>query len=297
MGELRHEKWAGTTYGTGWMHRWLIRLLRVTDVRVIYAVTDIFVLPPTLIFSGNGRRQSYHFARKGLGLGKWRAARHVWRNYRSFSRVVIDRFASYAGKLPEIEIENFNVYQRLQRGSDGFVQISSHIGNYEMAGYALVSGKPIKAAVFGGEKGSVMASRDKIFSEHNISMVPVDGDLRHLFVFNAALDNGEVVSMPGDRVFGSNKSYRIPFLGSDATFPVGPFTLAAAKNVPMVFVAVMQAKPGKYRIHIHEIKSPGLKSVRANAEGMAHDFVKALENIVRRYPAQWYNYFNIWADD
>lgn len=50
MGELRHEKWAGTTYGTGWMHTWLIRLLRVTDVRVIYAVTDIFVLPPTLIF-------------------------------------------------------------------------------------------------------------------------------------------------------------------------------------------------------------------------------------------------------
>ena len=43
----------------------------------------------------------------------------------------------------------------------------------------------------------------------------------HLFEINAALANGEVVSMPSDRVFGSDKHLAIDFLGEKAKFPYG----------------------------------------------------------------------------
>ena len=47
MSELKHEQWAGTTYGNGWMHKWLIRFLRVVDMRLVYLFAFLLIVPPT----------------------------------------------------------------------------------------------------------------------------------------------------------------------------------------------------------------------------------------------------------
>ena len=42
---MAEKKWAGTTFGSGAMHRWLIRLLRVVDVRAVYVFAFVCVIP------------------------------------------------------------------------------------------------------------------------------------------------------------------------------------------------------------------------------------------------------------
>ena len=64
----------------------------------------------------------------------------------------------------------------------------------------------INALVFGGETETVMENRQRLLSQNNMNMIAVKEDLSHLFAINAALDNGEMVSMPADRIFGSQKS-------------------------------------------------------------------------------------------
>lgn len=296
VSELKHDKWVGTTYGNGWMHRWLIRLLRVTDVRLLYAFASVFVVPPTLLVNAPARRAIYSYFRRRWGYGPLRAAWMTVCNHCAFSQVVIDRFAMYAGRRFHIDIDGYGHFLRLASRPEGFVQLSSHIGNYEIAGYSLaVETKRFNALVFGGEKASVMANRNRMFSGNNIRMIPMSADMSHMFMMDAALADGEILSMPADRIFGSQKYYEMDFLGAPARFPQGAFQLAAVRRVPVLFVAVMKQTLTSYRIIVREIPSPAEGTAKERARALAEAYVAELEDVVRQYPTQWYNYFDFWA--
>ena len=296
MGELKHDKWVGTTYGNGWMHRRLITALRFIDVRVLYAFASVFVVPPTLIVNGKARRTMYSFFRQRLGYGRLRAAWSTYRNHCAFSQVVIDRFAMYAGKKFGIDIDGYDIFSTLSKQPGGFIQLSSHIGNYELAGYSLVAeDKRFNALVFGGEKASVMANRSNMFDGNNIRMISMMPDMSHMFVIDSALTDGEILSMPADRVFGSQKAFVVDFMGAPARFPQGAFLLAAMRDVPMLFVSVMKSGLRRYRISVHRIPTTSEGDTRTRAAALAAEYVKLLEATVRRYPTQWYNYFDFWA--
>lgn len=278
------------------MHRWLIKFLRVIDVRLLYGFTYIFVIPPTMVINGQARKVTYRYFRERLGYPAWKSAWMTYRNHCMFSQVVIDRFAMYAGKKFEFDIDGMDKFEQMTERDEGFVQLSSHIGNYEIAGYSLTAkNKRVNALVFGGEKESVMANRRKMFESHNIRMIPVKTDMSHIFEIDSALTDGEIISMPADRVFGSQKVYTIGFLGKEAGFPQGPFILAAVRNVPMLFVAVMKRKAKLYHITVKPLDMPESGSARQKAEAMARQYAALLEDEVRKYPDQWYNYFDFWA--
>lgn len=296
MGELKHDKWVGTTYGNGFMHRWLIRGLRVIDVRLLYAFASLFIVPPTMIVNSSARKSTYRFFRNRIGFGRWRSAWMTYVNHCKFSQVVIDKFAMYAGKKFDISIDGYDTFLKLADMPGGFVQLSSHIGNYEIAGYSLVAKtKRFNALVFGGEKESVMANRSKLFEANNIRMIPMKEDMSHLFVIDNAISEGEILSMPADRVFGSQKFIEIEFFGEKARFPQGPFILAAMRSVPMLFVSVMKVKAKRYHITVSKIELPQEVNMRKKAALLAEKYAALLEDTVRKYPAQWYNYFDFWV--
>lgn len=296
MSTLHTDNWKGTTYGNGWMHRWLIRFLKVTDVRLLYLFASVFVVPPTMLVNAEGRRAISSFFRLRFKRGKLRALWETYCNHCAFSQVVIDKFAMYAGKKFAITISGYEKFQQLSERPEGFVQLSSHIGNYEIAGYSLHSSKRVNALVFGGEKGSVMANRSRLFEGNNIRMIPVMTDMSHLFAVDNALSDGEIVSMPADRVFGSQKAFEVEFLGEKARFPQGPFLLAAVRGVPLLYVSVMKSGLRSYHITCERIDIPStLPSTRAKAHAVAESYASLLETTVRRHPRQWYNYFDFWA--
>lgn len=78
MSELRHDKWIGTTYGNAWMHKWLIRFLKVIDVRLLYAFAFVFVVPPTMLVNWKARNVIYNFYRKRFGFGRIKACRMTY---------------------------------------------------------------------------------------------------------------------------------------------------------------------------------------------------------------------------
>lgn len=296
MAELRHEQWAGTTYGNGWMHKWLIRFLKVIDVRLLYLFTYMFIVPPTMIVNSKARKVTYRFYRKRMDFGVLKSAWMTYKNHCAFSQVVIDKFAMYAGKKFKIEIEGYEKFQRLTQQPKGFVQLSSHIGNYEIAGYSLkAEHKRMNALVFGGEKESVMANRSRLFDSHNIRMIPMSADMSHLFLIDKALTDGEILSMPADRVFGSQKAYQLEFIKGEGKFPQGPFMLAAMRDVPMLFVSVMKGSAKTYKITVCEIPVTPAGSVKQRAAALAKGYAGMLEDTVRKYPEQWYNYFEFWT--
>lgn len=105
--------------------------------------------------------------------------------------------------------------------------------------------------------------------------------------------------MPCDRLFGSKKAFTFPFLGYPAQFPMGGFMLAAQLEVPMISLFVMRERKMKYHIYCMpvEVDRSQYKSSREVARALCHTYVTQLEEMVNKYPHQWFNFFHFWNID
>ena len=292
---LQHNKWSGKTDGQPWMQRSLIAMFRVLPLWLLYGFMAI-VVPFYMIFNRKGYQAMYRFFRDRMGYGRWKSFWSVYANHFRFGQIILDRFGVYAGKKYQFVTEGQELMDELETHPEGFLLLSSHVGNYEIAGYSLKpKNKKFNALVYAGETATVMENRQRILSQNNMSMIPVKDDLSHLFALNAALDNGEMVSMPADRIFGSQKSAECQFFGAKANFPLGAFAMAVQKNVPVLAVFVMKEGMKRYHAYVQEVQCDPQVSKREQMGQLAQSFAERLESIVRRYPTQWFNYFDFWA--
>lgn len=293
---MQERKWVGTTYGNSLMHKWLIALLRVIDIRIIYIFTYVFVIPPFIFRPGF--KCIYRYFRERWGFGPTKAFIKTYLNHCMFSQVVIDRFAMYSGKHFQFEIDGNEFFGELANKPDPFILFSSHVGNYEIAGYTLVSEKkPFNALVFWGEKQSVMENRSNMFSDKNIRMISIKEDMSHLFSINNALQHGEIVSMPADRIFGSQKYVVENLLGAEVRLPLGPFSVATMRGIDVLAVNVMKHSTKVYTIYVTPLSYDKQKPRAKQIEQLAHNYIKELERILKLYPTQWYNYYDFWKSE
>ena len=286
--------WAGTTYGNGWMHKCLIKTLRILDVRLLYLFASIFVVPVCLILNPS-RKTAYTYFREIHKYGRLKAAWATYINHCKFAQVVIDKFAMYAGKKFDVTVEGMDKFNALASGEEGFLHLSSHIGNYEIAGYTLVSErKTINAVVYAHEKASVMENRNNMFTKTNIKMITLKEDMSHLFEIDQALCNGDIVSFPTDRFMGQTKCVDALFLGKTAKFPQGPFSVAAMRGLNVLAVNVMKIGLTKYKIYVTPLHYDKEQPRKEQIRQLSGAYVAELEKRVLEYPTQWYNFFDFW---
>ena len=291
---LQHNEWSGKTDGQPWMQRSLIAIFRVVPLWLPYGVMAL-VVPFYMIFNRKGYKAMYCFFRERFHFGRWKSFWKVYANHIRFGQIILDRFGVYAGKKYRFITEGQELMDELETHPEGFVSLSSHVGNYEIAGYSLKpKSKRFNALVYAGETATVMENRQKQLSQNNMSMIPVKEDMSHLFLLNNAIDNGEIVSMPADRIFGSQKAVECQFFGEKARFPMGAFALAAQKNVSVLAVFVMKSGYKSYHAYVREIQCDREAKLREQMSQIAQSFAENLEEIVRKYPTQWFNYFDFW---
>lgn len=282
MAEPQHSQWSGKTDGTPFMQRALIWIIGHVSIRVPYAFVAV-VVPFYMLFHREGYRAIYAFMRQRMGYKPLTAFLNVYRNHCAFGKVVIDRFAAYAGRKFSFTMQGTEVFDRLSDGNEGFVTLSSHTGCFEMSGYTMKPHKKMNVIVYGGETETVMRNRGRQFGLNNINMIMVSSDMAHLFEINAALNRGEIVSLPADRLFGSAKYIECDFFGGKAKFPAGAFTLAKAKGSKTVAVFAMKTATYQYHLIMKEVDG-------------AQQYADTLEEVVRQYPLQWFNFFDFWNE-
>ena len=269
---LQHNEWSGKTGGLPWMQRSLIAMFRVLPLWLLYGVMAL-VVPFYMIFNRKGYRAIYHFFNDRMGYNGWKSFWSVYANHFKFGQVILDRFGVYAGKKYHFTNEGQELMDELEKHPEGFILLSSHVGNYEIAGYSLKpKNKKFNALVYAGETATVMENRQRILSKNN----------------------GEIVSMPADRIFGSQKSVACDFFGTNANFPLGAFAMAVQKNVPVLAVFVMKEGMKRYHAYVQEVTCDKQASKREQMAQLVQSFAQRLETIVRRYPTQWFNYYDFW---
>ena len=141
---------------------------------------------------------------------------------------------------------------------------------------------------------TVMESRKHMFAGTNINMIPVSEDMSHLFAINKVLDNGETLSMPADRIFGSQKSVSVSFLGAPAEFPLGPFIVATMRGLDALAVNVMKTSSKGYKIYVTPLSYNKEAPRKQQIAELVQSYVQELERMLKMYPTQWYNFFDFW---
>lgn len=291
---MDHRQWAGTTYGNARMHTMLIGVLRHMDVRFLYVFTAALIVPVCLI-RNSSRGIIYRYLRQRHAMPPLKAAWMTYINHWIFSQAVIDKFAMYAGRRFKTTVVGGKNYRELEIQEPGFIQFSSHVGNYEIAGYSLVAkDKPFNALVYGGEKATVMTERVKILGRDNIKLIPLMPDMSHVFAINEALAKNEVVSMPGDRTAGSTRAVEVTLLGAKARLPLGPFQMTASRQLDALAVNVVKTSAMGYTVYATHLHYDKLAPRKERTEQLAQAYASELERIVKLYPAQWYNFYEFW---
>jgi len=303
---MEHKDWKGTTGGTTWMQKAMLRSFRVLPLWFVYCGMAL-VIPFYMLFAHRGYISQYHFFRRIVRRNPIRSFVDVYINHFLFGAVIIDRFAMYAGKKFKMEMSGYEKFQELAGGEKGFLQFSAHMGNYELAGYSLVSDKkPFNALVFGGETETVMEQRRKMFEASNIRMITMSDDMSHVFAINEALSNGEIVSMPCDRIFGSQKTVSPEVMFVPAKLPLGPFATAVQLDVPVISVFVMKLSLKKYGINITRLDedldidpslTPGSREwKKAKTEALAQRMGDAMCRELLHHSHQWFNFYEFWGN-
>ena len=141
-----------------------------------------------------------------------------------------------------------------------------------------------------------MDNRASVFAPNGVEMVFVQPDMSHIFLLSNVVRDGNIASIPGDRIFGSRKFVECQFMGSPARFPLGPFRLAAVRQAPIVAIFVMKESWTSYRIFVRRLDSSD-QGQKPTALGLAQQFADNLEDVVRCYPEQWFNYFDFWQNE
>lgn len=297
---MAKTQWQGKTGGGRFGQKFLFAVLGKLPVRAFYPILYI-VTPFYTVFGRKARRETIRYFRENQGWSKCKSVRGAFRNNLIFGKVVLDKFAMMANNVSQfnIDVENIGLFEDQLAKPEGMILASAHVGNFELVGHCLRQDtKRVNGIIFGGESQQLKKQRINSSLQANINLIPVSDDMSHLFAIKNALDNGEIISILGDRSFGSSKNFRIPFLGQDAFFPMGMFKMAAQLNVPVLAVFVMKERGTRYKTHIFRLETDeSCRNTDEKALKLASEYVANLETVMRKYPTQWFNYYEFWKEN
>lgn len=226
---------------------------------------------------------------------------HLWRHFYYFAVSLIDRLAFLLERAPEFSFETSgkdNFIEALSPGR-GLIVVSAHVGNWELAGNMLAEEVPTRVNVVmrDAERPEIRRILETATKRRRVTVIPAGEDsVSAMIPIRRALERAEIVCMLGDRRWGSREK-KVPFLGAPASFPAGPWEIAAILGSPILPLFVRKCSRRGYSLTVHPAEHPagtGTLRKQAIAESMAH-FVNDLELFVSRYPFEWHNFHDFWA--
>ena len=152
--------------------------------------------------------------------------------------------------------------------------------------------------MYDAEHEKIKQYLSNVLEQKNVRFIIIKDGISHLEQIRDALLNKEIIAMNGDRYMPGNRTITCNFMGRKADFPVSPFYMAGKYNVPVVYVFAMK----ETNTHYHFFATPprklenfgNLKGREETLQKVVHEYVAELEKMIKKYPLQWFNYYNFW---
>ncbi|MFN8311096.1 MAG: lipid A biosynthesis acyltransferase [Chitinophagales bacterium] len=287
------REWEGKSKGMPLGYRIFVWLMRTAGLYPAYFLL-VFVAFYYFLFSRETSRHSYCFFRKRMHFSALKSRWKVYVSYFMIGQVIIDKVAIMSGMAKNFSSTSTgseNLKQIVREGKGGIL-LGAHLGNWEIAGQFLLNyDGVVNIVMYEGEEAQIKQYLESVTGKRRFNVIPVKPDLSHVYLMSEALQRGELICMHADRFMEGNRTMAIPFLGSEALFPAGPFQLVRSLKAPFTYVYGVKTGPMHYDFFARPLRDArNFASVKAIMEDYAHD----LEGMVRLHPEQWFNYYDFW---
>jgi len=294
--EQAKTKWQGKSKGTVLGYSIFVWLMKHLGIYAAYVLL-IFVAFYYFLFEWRSNGYMYYYFRHRLGYSPLRAVVNLYLNYFTFGQTIIDKIAILAGLEEKFtyEFDGVESLHKLLDEQQSGILISAHIGNFEIAEpfFRKIDIDLKISTVTTDMEHSVIKEYLESISKNKPSnqFIYVKEDMSHIFKINDAIGDNKIVCFTGDRYFEGVRSLKGTLLGAEATFPAGPFFIASRLKVPVLFVYVMKESRLHYHLYaqVAEVKS-------RDAQALLDAYTENMEQMLRKYPLQWFNYFNFWDE-
>jgi predicted LPLAT superfamily acyltransferase len=287
------SQWDGKSKGTVLGYKIFVFLIKKAGVKAAYGLL-YFVASYYFLFLRKNNRASFYYFKERLQFSYFKSKKMVFKSYYTFGQTIIDKIAISAGMRNSFsyEFDGIEILKNLLAEKKGGVLISAHVGNFEIAEHFLGDidiNFQINLVTTDLEHSDIKTYLETVTNKPTVKFIIIKEDLSHIFEINAALANNELVCFTGDRYFEGTKSLSEKILGEEANFPAGPFLIASRLKVPVVFVYVMKEPNLHYHLYAREATVK-----HRDEKALLKEYISSVENILQKYPLQWFNYFDFW---
>lgn len=183
----------------------------------------------------------------------------------------------------------------LQQQGRGAVVVTGHLGFWQIAPILMQrkSYPPLTMAM-AEEPNAGTAEWEQQFREKFRIVYTTRSPFATLELANV-LRRGELVGMQMDRWAGGPHAM-VPFFGIPAPFPLGPATLARATGAPLLPTFIIADESRTHcTFHVEApVEVARTRDRDADVRDATARIVAVYERYVRRYPEQWFNFFDFW---
>jgi len=293
--------WSSRSIGSNWQHQFFYLMIRLGGRRLAYLVL-YFIVAYYVLFSRLARTRAEHYLKRRFpqasGLKKlW----HCYRLILAFGKVLIDR--AVVGIMGpdtfDVCLDAREELLKLRDENQGMILMAAHVGCWQVAMSALdFLERPVNM-LMRQEDGDI----DQHYFEHAGIECPyrtIDpaGYLGGTLEMMGALKQGQIVSVMGDRLLGSDRStVAVKFLGEDVYLPFSAYKIASATGAPVVVFFTCKEGPNSYSLKLAKvIRVPALSGRKAETfRSYAVEFSEVLEDYCHEHPYQFFNFFDLWS--
>jgi KDO2-lipid IV(A) lauroyltransferase len=216
-----------------------------------------------------------------------------WADLFRFAQLPADRLQSLVVEESRASLDRLNALRDAKRKT---ILITAHLGNWELgsvlAGHA---GLPLSVVYVPDAYPEAERLRSFLRGRGGVEEIPVRPEerLAALPVLRA-FEKGRLIAVQGDRDW-NDRGARAEFLGAEAAFPLGPFQLARMSGAELMPVFVAYAPDRRFEIEVGPpIEVEETDDRERDSRRALHRWVGVLEAAVRRWPTQWYTYYDFW---
>ena len=297
-----NEHWQSRPEGGGRFAIWLIRAIALYGGR---RLGRLCLYPITLYFylrRGPERMASKQYLQRALGrpVSQWQVIKHI----HCFAATILDRIFLLAhGEKPfQIETQGLELLDERIAQGHGVLLFGSHQGSFEAlrAIGARRPELPLRVVLDKQKTPAMTELLEALAPEVGANVIDAAQDGTSIALAMAeACQSGAVVAMLADRGRGHEVLRRAELLGSPAPFPISPWLLAHALQVPVVLCFGLYLGGNRYRL-IFEPLSDRVEIPRHNRgpalDAMIARYAQRLEHYIHVAPYNWFNFYDFWQD-
>lgn len=231
----------------------------------------------------------------------------VYRNIYSFAVSIAEKYAAWSGRYTlggPPRVENEDVARQFTHSATGVVLLASHLGNFDVAIAFGAFDTKRRFRILIDHAGTRRFNNQrfsKMFHERVVFHDTQDVGPETAVELRQAIRDGDIVVIAADRL-GPDKTAAVEarLLGGGVPLPIGPWIVAHLLECPVY--AVFACREGReYRMmpyHICDRVHLAPRSNRRQAlQGYAQLYANVVEEVMLRYPEQWYNFFQFWHEE